>query len=373
MAYIHELKNWPHFTWKAEAFLEQLNETRQKQARLLWGMNALGFPIRAEAGLETLTIEAVKSCAIEGENLDPAQVRSSLALRLGLPRGGASTGGRAVEGLAEMMLDATRNFAEPLSAERLWGWQAALFPTGYSGLRKISVGSWRGPEAGPMQVVSGPIGRENVHFEAPAADRLEIEMKTFLEWFNGRSEADPLIKAGIAHIWFVTIHPFEDGNGRIARAIADCALARADGCPDRFYSMSAQIERERKNYYSVLEASQRGPLDITPWLQWFMGCLGRAIDQAEDMLSGVMQRAHYWQLASQFPLNQRQLQILPRLVDGLEGKLTSGKYAKLAKCSTDTALRDLQKLVEFGLLAHGEGGGRSRCYVLSKGKEGGQG
>jgi len=291
-------------------------------------------------------------------------VRSSLARRLGLEAGGLKPSGRAVEGLVEMMLDATKRYAEPLTKERLFAWQAALFPTGYSGSRKIAVGRWRGPEAEPMRVVSGPFGREKVHFQAPAAERLETEMEIFLAWFNQASNTDPVLKAGQAHFWFVTIHPFEDGNGRIARAIADCALARADNSPDRFYSMSSRIERERSAYYGILEKSQRGALDITPWLEWFLGCLGRAIDGAEETLAAVLWKAKIWQEAGRHPLNERQLLVLTRLSDDFAGKLTSGKYAKLAKCSADTAWRDLRELVGYGLLVRGEEGGRSTSYRI---------
>ncbi len=369
MAYIHMRPDWPQFTWKLNTLAGPLAEIRHKQGLLLGRMSALGFPLRAEAGLETLTLELVKSSAIEGETVDAAEVRSSLARRLGLEIGGLKPAGRAVDGLVEMMLDATHRYAEPFTRERLWGWQASLFPTGYSGLRKITVGAWRGREAGPMQVISGPFGHEKVHFEAPAAERLEGEMEQFLDWFNSPLELDPVLKAGLAHFWFVTIHPFEDGNGRIARAIADCALARADDCPDRFYSMSARIERERNTYYAILEESQRGGLDITPWLEWFLGCLGRAIDGAEVTLAAVLRKARVWQEANRHPLNERQRLVLARLLDDFVGKLTSGKYAKLAKCSPDTALRDLRELMEYGLLVRGESGGRSTSYALASESE----
>ena len=366
MHYIHERPYWPTFQWDIAKLAEPLAAIRHKQGLLLGRMNALGFSIRAEAGLETLTLDVVKSSAIEGECLDVAQVRSSLARRLGIDIGGLTPPSRSVEGVVEMMLDATQRYAEPLTAERLFGWHAALFPTGFGASRRITVGAWRKPEAGPMQVVSGYIGHEKVHFEAPAAERLDMEMSHFLEWFNAPLQIDPVMKAGIAHLWFVTIHPFEDGNGRIARAIADCALARADDCPQRFYSMSGQIERERKEYYDILERTQKGDLDITPWLSWFLGCLGRAIDGADETLAVVFRKAHVWQYANQYPLNERQRAIINRLLAGFEGKLTSGKYAKLAKCSPDTALRDIRELMEYGILQQGASGGRSTSYTLAE-------
>ncbi|MEA4991648.1 hypothetical protein SDC9_27298 [bioreactor metagenome] len=361
---IHEKPDWPTFQWDIATLAEQLAAIRYKQGLLLGRMSALGVSIRAEAGLETLAQDVVKSSAIEGESLDVPQVRSSLARRLGIDIVGLMPLSKSVEGVVELMLDATQHYAEPLTAERLFGWHAALFPTGFGALRRITVGAWRKPEAGPMQVVSGYIGHEKVHFEAPAAERLDMEMSRFLEWFNAPLQLDPVLKAGIAHLWFVTIHPFEDGNGRIARAIADCALARADDCPQRFYSMSGQIEQERKEYYDILESTQKGGLDITPWLGWFLGSLGRAIDGADDTLAVVFRKAHVWQYANQYPLNERQRTIINRLLVGFEGKLTSGKYAKLAKCSPDTALRDIRELMEYGMLRQGESGGRSTSYTL---------
>jgi Fic family protein len=297
--------------------------------------------------------------------LDMAQVRSSLARRLGIDIGGLTPVNRNVEGIVEMMLDATQRYAEPLTAERLFGWHAALFPTGFGLTRRITVGAWRTAKAGPMQVVSGYIGREKVHFEAPAAERLAKEMKNFLNWFNAQLDLDPVLKAGIAHLWFVTIHPFEDGNGRIARAIADCALARADEHPQRFYSMSSRIERERNDYYNILERTQKGALDITLWLDWFLGCLGRAIDSADTTLAAVFRKARVWLHAGQFQLNERQRGIINRLLDGFDGKLTSGKYAKLAKCSPDTALRDIRELLNFGILRQSIARGRSTSYELA--------
>jgi Fic family protein len=316
--------------------------------------------------MEILALDVVKSGASEGEILDMAQVRSSLARRLGIDIGGLTPTNRNVEGIVAVMLDATQRYAEPLTAERLCGWHAALFPMGYGLTRRITVGAWRTPEAGSMQVVSGYVGRETVHFEAPAAERLDKEMERFLDWFNAPLDLDPVLKAGIAHLWFVTIHPFEDGNGRVARAIADCVLARADDCPQRFYSMSGRIERESNSYYDVLERTQKGALDITSWLDWFLGCLGRAIDSADETLAVVFRKAHVWQHASQFQLNERQRGVINRLLDGFEGKLTSDKYAKLAKCSPDTALRDIQELIRFGILYQGAAGGRSTSYALAE-------
>ena len=340
-----------------------LAELRHRQGLLVGRMNAMGFSARAEAGLETLALDMVKSGAIEGESLNMPQVRSSLARRLGVDIGGLSPVSRQVEGLTEMMLDATQRYAEPLTEERLLRWHLALFSGGAP--RRVVPGAWRTAASGPMQVVSGYIGHEKVHFEAPAAERLEREISRFLEWFNAPPVSDPVLGAGIAHLWFVTIHPFEDGNGRIARAIADCALARADGCPQRFYSMSGQIERERRTYYEILERTQKGALEITPWLEWFLACLRRAVDGAETTLAAVFRRASVWNRANRHALNARQRAILNRLLDGFEGRLTSGKYAKLAKCSQDTALRDIRELMEFGILRQGKEGGRSTGYELS--------
>ena len=364
--YIHLRKEWPALRWNAETLAVLLADTRHIQGRLLGRMEGLGFRLQGEADLAVMTDEVVKSSAIEGEVLDARQVRSSLARRLGIDVGGVVPTPRAVDGVVEMMLDATRKFDQPLTAERLFGWHAALFPTGRSGLRRITVGAWRPPEAGPMQVVSGPIGREHVHFEAPDATRLAGEMTAFLDWFNAPPGMDPVIKAGVAHFRFVTIHPFEDGNGRIARAIADMALARADGRPERFYSMSAQIEAERRTYYEVLERSQRGGADITPWLVWFLECLGRALVRAEDTLASVLRKAGVWQCIGTGPVNERQRKVINRLLDGFEGKLTTSKYAQLTDCSSDTALRENQALVELGVLVRNEGGGRSVSYRMAE-------
>lgn len=328
-------------------------------------MESLGFQHRSEAGLRVLTSEVVKSSAIEGESLDPSQVRSSIARKLGLDAAGLPKPTRAVDGVVSMMIDATKKFSAPLTDERLFSWHAALFPSGRSGMQRIVTGSWRTKESGPMQVVSGSAGHETVHFEAPHADRLESEMRSFLDWFNGPPTSDPLVKAAIAHFWFVTIHPFEDGNGRIARAIADMALARADESAERFYSMSSQIEMERKDYYSQLEAAQRGNVDITAWLEWFLSCLGRSVANAETLMSGVLEKARFWQKFQQTPINDRQRRVLELMLDDFQGFMSTSKYAKLAKCSTDTALRDIQDLVKSGVLLQNRAGGRKTSYRLS--------
>lgn len=369
MTFIHQKPDWPTFSWDTQALSQPLAAVRHRQGRLIGRMEALGFPLRTEATLTTLTADVVTSSAIEGETLNPEEVRSSIARRLGIDVGGYVAASRDVEGIVEMMLDATQRYAEPLTEERLFGWHAALFPTGRSGLQRITVGAWRPTEAGPMQVVSGPIGRERVHFEAPKADRLAAEMKSFLDWFNQSQEIDAVVKAALAHLWFVTIHPFEDGNGRIARAIADMALARADGSKDRYYSMSAQIEAERRDYYAQLESQQRGSLDVTAWLVWFLGCLDRALDRAEQALAVVSYKAKLWQVINRAPVNDRQRKVINRLTDGFQGNLTTSKYAKIAKCSNDTALRDIRDLVERGILIQNEGGGRSTSYRLSTSEE----
>ncbi len=365
MGFIHELADWPKLTWDAGKISALLVDVRHRQGRLLGRMEGLGFRLRSEAKLSTLTADVVKSSAIEGEKLDAEEVRSSIARRLGLEYAGAAVASRDVEGIVEMMLDATQNYAQPLTTERLFGWHAALFPTGRSGMHRIAVGAWRPVEAGAMQVVSGPIGREKVHFEAPSAEKLDHEMNMFLEWFEAANGVDPVVKAGVAHFWFVTIHPFEDGNGRIGRAIVDLELARADGTAERFYSMSSQIETERKEYYLQLERGQRNGLDVTLWLEWFLGCLSRAIAKADETLSGVLQKARLWEKVNLQPVNERQRKVINRLLDGFEGKLTSSKYAKLVKCSEDTALRDIRTLVERGILIKNEAGGRSTSYRLA--------
>lgn len=364
VTWIHQTADWPAFRWNSDVLAQKLAHIRHRQGRLLGRMESLGFELRTEANLNTLTVEVVQSSAIEGETLKSKEVRSSIARRLGIDIGGFIAVGRDVEGIVEVMIDATSRYDQPLTNDRLFGWHAALFPTGRSGMRTITVGDWRPESAGAMQVVSGPIGREWVHFEAPEATRLKTEMNDFLAWFDGAVAIDPLIKAAIAHLWFITIHPFEDGNGRIARAIADMALARADGMSDRFYSMSAQIEAERKTYYRQLERQQRDSVDITGWLDWFLDCLGRAITTAESTLSAILYKAELWKIANRHSVNNRQRLILNRMLDGFKGHMNTSKYAKLAKCSTDTALRDIRNLLTRGLLIQNPGGGRSTSYRL---------
>ncbi len=366
MTFIHEKSGWPQFSWDNDALAAPLAAVRHKQGKHLGKMEALGFGLRAEANLSILTSEVVNSSAIEGETLNPEEVRSSLARRLGLDVAGLPVPRREVEGVVEMTLDATQKFEAPLTKERLFGWHASLFPTARSGMKRITVGAWRPSEAGPMQVVSGPIGREKVHFEAPGAERLETEMARFLEWFTSPPAIDPVLKAGIAHFWFVTIHPFEDGNGRIARAIGDMALSQADDTNDRFYSLSSQIEAERNEYYLHLEATQRGGLDITPWLTWFLGCLDRAIGNAETALAAVLHKAKLWQRINRRPVNDRQREVINRMLDNFEGYLTTSRYAKLAKCSQDTALRDIRELLERGIIVQNPGRGRSTSYRLAE-------
>ena len=364
--YIHELPDWPRFRWSMEALAQRLADVRHKQGFLLGRMQALGFSLRAEAVLQTLTLDVLKSSEIEGEALDKDQVRSSVARRLGVDVGALAPGDRNVDGVVEMMLDATQNHEKPLTRERLLGWHASLFPTGYSGLRRINVGAWRDDAKGPMQVVSGPVGRERVHFEAPAAARLEREMNAFLDWFNRDEGTDLVLRAGIAHLWFVTIHPFDDGNGRIARALADMMLARSEGSPQRFYSMSAQIRVEREAYYGGLEETQKGTLDITVRLEWFLACLDRALDGAESTLAAVLGKARFWESSRNVPFNERQRLLLNKLLDGFDGKLTSSKWARIAKCSQDTALRDILDLVKRGILTKDSAGGRSASYSLKE-------
>jgi Fic family protein len=362
--YIHELRDWPKFRWNDEKLGPHLAAVRHHQGRLIGRMEGLGFKLRAEAIIPSLTEEVIKSSEIEGEVLDRDHVRSSIAKRFGIEVGGLAAVDRNVEGVVDMMLDATQKFDLPLTNERLFGWHAALFPTGRSGIKKIELGQWRNDKDGPMQVTSGYAGKERVHFEAPEAGHLESEMRGFLEWFNSKGRLDPVIEAAVAHLWFVTIHPFEDGNGRIARAIADMALARSEQTPWRFYSMSTQIRAERKAYYDILEATQKGNLDITDWLEWFLGCLDRAFDRAEVTLASVIAKARFWEENAETKLNDRQRLIVNRLLNGFEGKLTSSKYAILAKCSQDTALRDIDDLIKQGILTKDPGGGRSTSYSL---------
>lgn len=369
MTWIYENDGWPTLRWDDKALAAKLAEIRHRQGRLLGRMEQLGFEIRQEASLGTLTNDVVKSSAIEGEALDSEEVRSSLAKKLGIDIGGFKPTGRDVEGIVEIMLDATQNYAAPLTSERLFDWHAALFPTGRSGIRKITVGAWRPESAGAMQVISGPYGKEHVHYEAPEAARLDEEMNAFLEWFDADQGIDPVLKAGLAHFWFVTIHPFEDGNGRIARAIADMALARADRSKERFYSMSTQIEKDRKFYYDKLEAQQRSDLDVTDWLDWFLDCLDRAFENAETALGSVAFKARFWDIANRQGVNDRQRVVLNRMLGDFKGHMSTSKYAKIAKTSTDTALRDIKDLNERGLLIQNPGGGRSTSYRLLNAEE----
>jgi len=359
--YIYDLPDWPRFRWNQDAISPRLAAVRHKQDRLIGRMQALGFTLRKEAELRTLTLEVLKSSEIEGEILDKEQVRSSVARRLGVDIGALTPEDRKVEGVVEMVLDATRNYDKPLTRERLFAWHASLFPTGYTGMRKIKVGAWRDA---PMEVVSGPIGHERVHFEGPPADRIEREMTAFLDWFNGDDGTDLVLRACIAHLWFVTIHPFDDGNGRIARAIADKMLARSEQSPQRFYSMSAQMRQERDAYYGGLEQTQKGTLDITERLDWFLGCMERSFDEAKETLVAVFRKARFWSSHAGAPFNERQSFMLNKLLDGIEGKLTSSKWAKIAKCSQDTALRDIVDLVDRGIMAKDPAGGRSTSYSL---------
>ena len=363
--WIYEHQDWPVFTWNVEKLASKLADIRYRQGRLLGRMQGLGFSFQREATLVTLTNDVVKSSLIEGERLQKSEVRSSIGRRLGMDLTEVVTVGRDVEGIVELMLDATQKFSKPLTKNRIAAWHASLFPTGRSGLRRITVGGWRAADGDPMQVVSGPMGQEKVHYQAPSARQLEQEMMTFLTWFDAVAEIDPVIKAGIAHLWFVSIHPFEDGNGRIARAITDMALARADGMSNRFYSVSTQMEKERKTYYRQLEMQQRSGPDLTLWLGWFLDCLGRAIDNADSVIHRVLFKAQLWEKANQGNINARQRLVINRMLeDDFKGFINTSKYTKLAKCSPDTALRDIQSLKAQGILLQNPKGGRSTSYRL---------
>jgi len=360
--YIHQLNNWNDFRYSSEGLVSALAQVRYMQGRLLGQMQGLGFSLREEALLTTLTLDVLKSTEIEGEILNKEQVRSSIARRLGLNVSGMVNSTRDVDGVVEMMLDATQRYNEPLSHERLFGWHAALFPTGWSGMYRIEVGKYR---TGEMQVVSGAMGKERVHYEAPKPELLSDEMEKFLLWFNRESSLDSVIKAAIAHLWFITIHPFDDGNGRIARAITDMLLARSDGSSQRFYSMSNQILNERKAYYAILEHTQHGNGEITDWLLWFIKCLNGALSSTEILLGSILTKARFWDTHAQTSLNDRQRTMLNKLLDGFDGKLTSGKWAKITRCSADTALNDIKDLMAKDILCKAEDGGRSTNYVLS--------
>lgn len=363
--YIWQANDWPHWRYDLAALVEALAKVNRAQGLLLGRLVDVGMALRSEASLAALTDDVVNTSEIEGEHLNVASVRSSIARRLGVDIGALAPVDRHVEGVVDMVLDATANCHVPVSKERLCSWHAALFPTGYSGLSRITVAGWRDDAAGAMQVVSGPLGRQRVHFEAPPAERLETEMARFLEWLNDETRDQPLIKAGLGHLWFVTLHPFDDGNGRIARAIGDLLLARAEGSSQRFYSLSAQIQRERKAYYDILERTQKSTLDATEWLAWFLATLHRAVEQAQHTLDDVLKKARFWRHFAGTPMNERQVKVLNRALDGLDGKLTNSRWAAIAKCSADTALRDINELVAHGVLRKSAAGGRSTSYELS--------
>jgi Fic family protein len=365
-ACIWQAGDWPNWRYDLAVLASPLAEVSRAQGLLLGRLADVGIALRGQASLAALTEDVVKTSEIEGEHLNVASVRSSIARRLGVNIGALAPVDRHVEGVVEMALDATANCAAPVTRERLFGWYAALFPTGYSSLSKITIGAWRDDVSGPMQVVSGPVGRQRVHFEAPPAARLEREAAQFLDWINGSANEPSLIKAGLGHLWFVTLHPFDDGNGRIARAIGDLLLARADGSAQRFYSLSAQIQRERKAYYDILERTQKGTLDVTQWLAWFLATLHRAVNQAQYTLDAVLAKARFWQHWATTPLNERQVKLINQLLDGFEGKLTSSKWAAIAKCSPDTALRDINDLLALGVLKKTDAGGRSTSYELKE-------
>lgn len=364
--YIYEYSDWPNFHWNSDVLLRLLAEVRLAQGRLLGQMQILGFALKNEAFLETLTLDVIKTSEIEGESLEKSQVRSSIAKRLGIEVGGLPPSDRHIEGIVEMMLDATSGYEQPLTEERLFGWHAALFPTGRSGMSKINVARWRDDKNGPMQVVSGPFGKEKVHYEAPVANCLEREMATFISWFNQESSSEPLIKAGIAHLWFVTLHPFDDGNGRMARALTDMLLARSENSAQRFYSMSSQIQQERSAYYDMLEKTQKSTLDITTWMEWFLTCLLTAIKNSEKNLDSIIIKSKFWEMCATYTINERQRKVINLLLDSFEGKLTTSKWAKLTGCSQDTAYRDILDLMDKNILVKNPEGGRSTSYSLNK-------
>ncbi len=363
--YIHQRKDWPIFNWDNKTMLPYVSKVRDLQGRLIGRMEGMGFELREEAVLATLTEDIVKSSEIEGEFLNPDEVRSSLARRLGMDISGLPDVSRDVDGLVEMMLDATQKFQDPLTKDRIYGWHAALFPSGRSGMYKITVGDWRGDEKGPMQIISGPMGREKIHYTAPEASRVEDEMNRFMEWFNTDESTEPVVKSAISHLWFVSIHPFDDGNGRIARAIADMQLARADRTRQRFYSMSAQIMKSKKGYYNVLEATQKGNMDIGPWLVWYFERLTEALNATDEILLLILVKAKFWELHKTTQFNKRQVKMINILLGDFIGKLHSSKWAKMTKVHRDTARRDIQDLIEKGILLGSGEGGRSTNYVLN--------
>lgn len=365
-AFIYQQDQWPNFTWNDDEIINLLSEARNLQGRLVGKMESLGFDLRHEAILDTLTLDVLKSSEIEGEYLNADQVRSSIARRLGMEIAGSVDSDRNVDGVVEMMLDATQNCFKSLTVERLFDWHGALFPTGRSGMYKIIVAEWRKDTTGPMQVVSGALGKEKVHFQAPNSSRIEKEMRLFLDWFNNDLTTESVIKAAVAHLWFVTIHPFEDGNGRITRAMTDMLLARSDNSSQRFYSMSAQIRIERKGYYEILEKTQKGNLNISAWISWFLNCLINALKSTDSLLNRVLSKADFWAKNSKIILNERQKKLLNMLLDGFDGKLTSSKWAKIAKCSKDTAIRDINDLIDKNILQKEPEGGRSTNYELKE-------
>ena len=367
--FLWQRPDWPQWRYDATALAGPLAQLHRAQGELVGRMAHLGLAQRDLATLQVLTQEVITTSAIEGETLNLEAVRASIARKLGVDIGALAPVDRYVDGVVDMVLDATQQHAQPLTAERLFGWHAALFPTGFSGRLRIQVGTWRNDAAGPMQVVSGPVGREKVHFEAPPAHALSAQSAAFLEWFNAKPSGDALVHAGLAHLWLVTLHPFDDGNGRISRAVGDMALARAEGSAQRFYSLSAQIQRERKQYYQQLEAAQRGTMDVTPWLEWFFACLLRAVQGADGLLAGVLDKAKFWQRWAGTPLNARQISVLNRALDGMDGQLTNAKWAAIGKCSADTALRDINDLLARGVLRRLEGGGRNTAYGLVRSKD----
>jgi len=359
--YIYENKNWTNFSWQDKAINVVFGEVRLMQGKIIGQMNALGFSAKEEATLTALTLDVVKSSEIEGELLNYDQVRSSIARRLGINTAGLVSSSRHIEGVVEMMLDATQRYTLPLTEKRLFGWHAALFPTGYSGPYRIEVGRYR---TGEMQVVSGAMGKEKVHYEAVRPEMVKTEMDKFLDWFNNENCLDPVLKAGIAHFWFIIIHPFDDGNGRIGRAITDMLLARAEGSGERFYSMSSQILAERKRYYEILQKVQHSLGDITEWLYWFLDCLKKAMLATESTTQKILRKAEFWKLHEHTPINERQRLILNTLFDNFEGKLQTSKWAKITKTSADTALRDIKDLIEKGILKQTDERGRNANYEL---------
>jgi Fic family protein len=365
-SYIHQKENWPNFEWNDKSLIDLLSEVRNLQGKIVGKMEVLGFNLRNEAVLETLTLDVIKSTEIEGEILDVEQVRSSLAKRLGIQIENSVYSERNVDGVVDMLIDASQKFNTELSKERLFDWHFSLFPTGRSGMYKLKVGDWRSDTTGPMQVVSGAMGNEKVHFEAPNSELIEKEMMLFLSWLNSNEKIEPVIRAGIAHLWFITIHPFEDGNGRISRALTDMLLARSDGIPQRYYSMSSQIRLERKAYYEILEKTQQSSLNVTDWLVWFLNCLLNSLKSSETVLNKVLRKHNFWNTYATEIQNERQKRMLNKLLDGFTGKLTTSKWAKINKCSQDTALRDIQDLIEKGIMQKENAGGRSTNYELTE-------